>query len=263
VIGLLGMSAAPSWWLQPSIGAQSIGAHSIGALQRPDDDLISRIFSLVFLAFVLLWPVIQRKINEAQERQRERTGGGEPRRRPAPGRDALEDLFRGSAGDDDVDELELEPEFEARAPARPADADEPPPLRRPAPVRSYGEELVGDPFDDSRMSEDLVPDTSLRDVPREAALERGRFDEDAAAATLRRASFRSRPLSSASSGAPLGSSTGLASGVGVGAGSASREATRAALRRLERRYSPWQRAFVLREVLGPPRSKSLFDDPRR
>lgn len=252
MIGLGAISAAPLW----------LHARSIGALQRPDDDIIGRIFSLVFLAFVLLWPVIQRKINEAQERQRERASGGAPPQRPAPRRDALEELFGEPLEDEGEADAEHDPEPWAGAPPRPA-ADEPSPLERPTPELTTRRELVGDPFDDSQMGDDLVPDSSLPETPRESELERGRFDEDAAAARLRRASFRSRPFSSSSTGTPLGSSTGLASGVGVGAGSSSRAATRAALRRVERRYSPWQRAFVLREVLGPPRSTTLFDDPRR
>ena len=142
-----------------------------------------------------------------------------------------------------VEALEEPPEDVVRE----VEAAAPPPLpREQLPEPAFGErpedeprpserELVGDPFDDSVMGRDLVDRNSLADVPTEDELE---VDVDRGA----RDSFRRAVAQSASPSAPGAAERGLG--------------------RLERGFTPWQRAFVLKEILGAPAATRAFDDDR-
>lgn len=226
------------------------------ALQGPGPDSpLGDLLGYVVLFVVVVWPIIRGVLDQAQGRreefereQRKKRAGGDSREGPR----SLEEILR---GDPYVEALE-EPVVEEYVPREAA--SDPPPLpapsrrrrRRPskAPARTpvLGErpenevrptdrELVGDPFDDSIMGQDLVDDRSLADVPAEEELE---------------VSLDRGPRG------PVGGAA-VAASAAPGLSPAER-----GLGRLERRFTPWQRAFVLKEILGPPAATRSFDDGR-
>ena len=223
-----------------------IGALAIAGppLQGGPDSPLGDLLGYVVLFVVVIWPIIRGVLDQAQGRradferqQRKKRPSGE---RAGRGR-SLEEILR---GDPYVEALE-EPLLEDVV--REVEAHSPPPLPRerlsePAfgerpedEVRPSERELVGDPFDDSVMGLDLVEDVALPEVPTEDELE----------VTLDRGPR-----------APIQSTVGQSTSV-----SATRAAERG-LGNLERRFTPWQRAFVLKEILGPPAATRAFDEGR-
>ena len=193
---------------------------------------------------MVVWPIIRGVLDQAQGRrtefERQQRAERPSGQRKGGGR-SLEEILR---GDPYVEALE-EPLLEDVV--REVEAAAPPPLpREQLSEPAFGErpedeprpserELVGDPFDDSVMGRDLVDRNSLADVPTEDELE---VDVDRGA----RDSFRRAVAQSASPSAPGAAERGLG--------------------RLERGFTPWQRAFVLKEILGAPAATRAFDDDR-
>ncbi len=223
-----------------------IGALAIAGppLQGGPDSPLGDLLGYVVLFVVVIWPIIRGVLDQAQGRradferqQRKKRPSGE---RAGRGR-SLEEILR---GDPYVEALE-EPLLEDVV--REIEADSPLPLpREELSEPSFGErpeneirpserELVGDPFDDSVMGQDLVDGISLADVPTEDELE-VEIDRGPRG-PMRRASAR-----------PASPSVASVSDRG--------------LDRLERRFTPWQRAFVLKEILGAPAATRAFDDGR-
>ena len=223
-----------------------IGALAIAGppLQGGPDSPLGDLLGYVVLFVVVVWPIIRGVLDQAQGRradferqQRKKRPSGE---RAGRGR-SLEEILRGDPYVEALEEPLLEDVVREIEPASPPllpreELSEPSFGERPEDeVRPSERELVGDPFDDSVMGQDLVDGISLADVPTEDELEveidrgpRGR---------MRRAS--ARPASPA-----------VASVSDRG------------LDRLERRFTPWQRAFVLKEILGAPAATRAFDDGR-
>lgn len=223
-----------------------IGALAIAGppLQGGPDSPLGDLLGYVVLFVVVVWPIIRGVLDQAQGRRTEferqqrkkrpsgqRTGGGR----------SLEEILRGDPYVEALEEPLLEDvvrDVEAAAP--------PPLLREQLSEPSFGErpedevrpserELVGDPFDDSVMGQDLVDGISLADVPSEDELE---VDLDRGP----RGPMRRAIAESASASAPGAAQRGIG--------------------RLERGFSPWQRAFVLKEILGAPAATRAFDDDR-
>ncbi|MEL6431939.1 MAG: hypothetical protein AAFZ87_13805 [Planctomycetota bacterium] len=231
------------------------------AAQPQENDWFQRLLGFVVLFFVVLWPVIRGIIETAtarrkefEQQQRRAAGRGPARRRPT-----LEEILRGEPGpgpfEDEAVPAEALRRTESRSTTSPgAPPPLPPSRRRPTPrptqrptepaaragrLSTLGPELAGDPFDESQMGRDLVDDAVLPEVPSEDEMEE-RFDEAAAAAKLRaqgdaraREHQRAERAPEAAPGAK-------------------------ALRNLEARLTPWQRAFVFKELLGPPRAVEPF-----
>lgn len=223
-----------------------IGAFAIAGppLQGGPDSPLGDLLGYVVLFVVVVWPIIRGVLDQAQGRradferqQRKKRPSGE---RAGRGR-SLEEILRGDPYVEALEEPLLEDVVREIEPASPPllpreELSEPSFGERPEDeVRPSERELVGDPFDDSVMGQDLVDGISLADVPTEDELEveidrgpRGPMRRESA-----------RPASPA-----------VASVSDRG------------LDRLERRFTPWQRAFVLKEILGAPAATRAFDDGR-
>lgn len=223
-----------------------IGALAIAGppLQGGPDSPLGDLLGYVVLFVVVVWPIIRGVLDQAQGRradferqQRKKRPSGE---RAGRGR-SLEEILRGDPYVEALEEPLLEDVVREIEPASPPllpreELSEPSFGERPEDeVRPSERELVGDPFDDSVMGQDLVDGISLADVPTEDELEveidrgpRGPMRRESA-----------RPASPA-----------VASVSDRG------------LDRLERRFTPWQRAFVLKEILGAPAATRAFDDGR-
>lgn len=223
-----------------------IGALAIAAppLQGGPDSPLGDLLGYVVLFVVVVWPIIRGVLDQAQGRradferqQRKKRPSGE---RAGRGR-SLEEILRGDPYVEALEEPLLEDVVREIEPASPPllpreELSEPSFGERPEDeVRPSERELVGDPFDDSVMGQDLVDGISLADVPTEDELE-VEIDRGPRG-PMRRAS--ARPASPA-----------VASVSDRG------------LDRLERRFTPWQRAFVLKEILGAPAATRAFDDGR-
>lgn len=223
-----------------------IGALAIAGppLQGGPDSPLGDLLGYVVLFVVVVWPIIRGVLDQAQGRradferqQRKKRPSGE---RAGRGR-SLEEILRGDPYVEALEEPLLEDVVREIEPASPPllpreELSEPSFGERPEDeVRPSERELVGDPFDDSVMGQDLVDGISLADVPTEDELE-VEIDRGPRG-PMRRAS--ARPASPA-----------VASVSDRG------------LDRLERRFTPWQRAFVLKEILGAPAATRAFDDGR-
>ena len=223
-----------------------IGALAIAGppLQGGPDSPLGDLLGYVVLFVVVVWPIIRGVLDQAQGRradferqQRKKRPSGE---RAGRGR-SLEEILRGDPYVEALEEPLLEDVVREIEPASPPllpreELSEPSFGERPEDeVRPSERELVGDPFDDSVMGQDLVDGISLADVPTEDELE-VEIDRGPRG-PMRRAS--ARPASPA-----------VAS------------VSDRALDRLERRFTPWQRAFVLKEILGAPAATRAFDDGR-
>ncbi|MEE2940658.1 MAG: hypothetical protein VX460_09770 [Planctomycetota bacterium] len=213
-----------------------------GGPDSPLGDLLG--YFVIFV--VVVWPIIRGVLDQAkgrraqfeQQQRRNRPTGARAR---AGGGRSLEEILR---GDPYVEALE-EPLLEEVV--REIEAPSPPPLPRERPSEpSFGErpadelrpserELVGDPFDDSIMGGDLVQSLALAEVPTEDELE-------VAIDPGRREQISEMAEQSASLSTPRAAERGLGG--------------------LERRFTPWQRAFVLKEILGAPAATRAFDDGR-
>ena len=86
--------------------------------------------------------------------------------------------------------------------------------------------MGADPFDDSVLDEELVAEAALADVPSENAIETEVSYADAIGGLDRTIDLTPRQVVD----------------------------DRTALERIQSRRSPWQAAYVLKEVLGPPAS---------
>lgn len=223
-----------------------IGALAIAGppLQGGPDSPLGDLLGYVVLFVVVVWPIIRGVLDQAQGRradferqQRKKRPSGE---RAGRGR-SLEEILRGDPYVEALEEPLLEDVVREIEPASPPllpreELSEPSFGERPEDeVRPSERELVGDPFDDSVMGQDLVDGISLADVPTEDELE-VEIDRGPRG-PMRRAS--ARPASPAAASV---SDRGLD--------------------RLERRFTPWQRAFVLKEILGAPAATRAFDDGR-
>ncbi|MEC8511683.1 MAG: hypothetical protein VX015_06015 [Planctomycetota bacterium] len=223
-----------------------IGALALAGppVQGGPDSPLGDLLGYVVLFVVVVWPIIRGVLDQAQGRRTEFEQ--QQRRKRPPGKRAdggrsLEEILR---GDPYVEALE-EPLLEDVV--REVEAASPPPLpperlsksslgeRSADAVRPTERELVGDPFDDSIMGMDLVDDLSLADVPAEDELEVS-LDHGP------RRPIRGAVAQSASAPTVSAAERGLGG--------------------LERRFTPWQRAFVLKEILGPPAATRTFDDGR-
>lgn len=223
-----------------------IGALAIAGppLQGGPDSPLGDLLGYVVLFVVVVWPIIRGVLDQAQGRradferqQRKKRPSGE---RAGRGR-SLEEILRGDPYVEALEEPLLEDVVREIEPASPPllpreELSEPSFGERPEnEIRPSERELVGDPFDDSVMGQDLVDGSSLADVPTEDELE-VEIDRGPRG-PIRRASARpARPAVASVSDRGLD--------------------------RLERRFTPWQRAFVLKEILGAPAATRAFDDGR-
>jgi len=245
----------------------SAGAPPLLGLLQGQDNPFGNLLGYVIVFMVVVWPIIRGVIESANEKRQEfergqaRQARAKNRSGTPPGRRSLEEILRGDPYVEalqEPEELSLEdlrePPHEQASASRVPSAesagmpasDAPGPRSRleganPA-LRPSERELVGDPFDDSIMGQDLVNDDALQDVPTEDELE----------------------VSIDTSAAGRGKSLGSRDDRGTGASSEPQVATGSgsALAHLERRLSPWQRAFVYKEVLGPPAAMHSHDQGR-
>ena len=224
-----------------------IGALAIAGppLQGGPDSPLGDLLGYVVLFVVVVWPIIRGVLDQAQGRRTEferqqrkkrpsgqRTGGGR----------SLEEILRGDPYVEALEEPLLEDVVREIEPAAP-----PPLPREQLSEPSFGErpedevrpserELVGDPFDDSVMGQDLVDGLSLAEVPSEDELE---VDLDRG---------------------PTGPEFDARRGVGEPFGrrsGATRHRPRSSAASV-----PGSAAFVLKEILGAPAATRAFDDDR-
>lgn len=228
------------------IGASVATAASASplALQGPDSPL-GDLLGYVILFMVVVWPIIRGVMEQAQtkraefERQTRKERGERPDR---PRRRSLEELLQGEPYVDALEEPVRAPEPPPLPPKRQKSRVEPRREEKARPweddVKPSDRELVGDPFDDSLMGQDLVDDRALVEVPTEDEL------EVSIGAAAERTNLPGLGSERSRSTAPVPQMS-----------SAERS-----LAGLERRFTPWQRAFVLKEILGPPAGSRPFGE---
>lgn len=250
---------AGSWLSSPVATAPSC-APSLGLLQGPDNPL-SNILGYVVVFMVVVWPIIRGVMESAQQKRQEferQQARGINSKKPArgAGRRSLEEILRGDPYVEALeDPFELGPEELYRDSGSEL-ASEPssgPSSGVPSGAAAVGapnsransanpklrpsERDFGDLLDSSMMGQDLVSDDDLSEVPSEDEME-------------------------AASGSPSG---GMGSSADPGEGSGQRlqgsspppsvhhaHASKDPFSKLHGRLTPWQRAVVYREVLGPP-----------
>ncbi|QDV07692.1 hypothetical protein Poly30_32210 [Planctomycetes bacterium Poly30] len=249
----------------------------LGLLQRPQapESPFKDVLGWIIVFFVIVWPILrgimetartQRKEFEEKEGKQAKGAAGPPR--PARRKRTLEEILEGKLERADVD-VRAPSEASTAAPARPpvsratVPKSAPPAARfgeRPAgestaPVYrandllggdsyadSYGEDsvdLVGDPYDEAAMTRDLVPDAKLRRIPTEDEVEAGSPMSGTQARGVTAATVANQPGRLAAAPVPA---------------NLVREDPEVLFGRLKKPLTPWQKAFVLREVLGTPLS---------
>ncbi|MEM8710611.1 MAG: hypothetical protein AAGG01_06640 [Planctomycetota bacterium] len=246
-----------------TIGGPGVDVHS-GALgdalsqglaliqRRGPDSPFGDLLGWVVVFFVIVWPILRGLLDTARkqrtefdkkqaEQERRAEASGVPRKRDA--RKTLEDLLEGR-----LETLETD----APKPPRTPQAQQRRKVKRASRASgevssSFGErpasessapeykELVGDPFDDSKMGLDLVPDSDLKEVPTEDQIEAGVGSQEREPGDQVPDSLKRTAAATAHSDAE-----------------AAAKDPEAIFARLERPLSPWQRAFILKEVLGAP-----------
>ncbi|MEM9379644.1 MAG: hypothetical protein AAGB93_06795 [Planctomycetota bacterium] len=223
-------------------------AFAAAVQQRPDRPF-GDILGWLIVFFVVVWPILrglldnaanQRKKFEEQQRRASRNRGGRPAEKRSRLDEFVEEMITGQrakvdAGDARADAFDpgttetattvLEPA--PTPPPRPARRREPsrPPEPEPASRRDFSTASIGsDPFDESLLETDLVADEALAEVPSEDAVETEVSYAEAIGGLDQTIDLMPTP-----------------------------ELDRAsALERIQRRRTPWQAAYVLKEVLGPP-----------
>ena len=245
-------------WLQP------LGAPPLGLLQPGPDSPFGDLLGYVIIFFVIVWPILRGLLETAKKQraefeEKERQAGH--RSAPSPNRKArrtLEEILEGKL--ERVDSYD-EPEVAVKAaPQRPKRKPLPPPSAPEPKAAAFGDrpmdessapvyhlddlhgdsdaELGGDPFDEDSMEAELVSEARLAHVPTEDELESSL--ESALDGMPRRAiSARPGPAAKAPVGAP--NLDALRS-----------EDPEAIFRAMGRPLSPWQKAMILKEVLGQP-----------
>lgn len=230
--------------------------------RRGPDSPFGDLLGWVVVFFVIVWPILRGLMDTARKQreefakkqareERQAEASGAPRKRDP--RRTLEELLKGrleTATEDAPRDASRRTTKKAevagipqaqqrRRLRRKRSAGEVPTSfgERPASESSAPEykELVGDPFDDSTMGLDLVPDSDLRDVPTEDQIEAGVGSQEREPGDQVPDSLKRTAAATAHSDAE-----------------AAAKDPEAIFARLERPLSPWQRAFILKEVLGAP-----------
>lgn len=255
-------------------GFTLLGPAHFGLLQRPGqgpESPFGDALGWIIVFFVIVWPILRGILETAKTQRKEFEAKQAKQAKGAPPganrRRTLEEILEGRLERADVD-----PRDSRGGPSgSPADAEPPRRVQRqkikkaPLPEARFGErpmgensapiygaddlyssdrnssnrsgELVGDPFDEAAMERDLVPEAKLRHIPSEDEVESGSSSSGTQARGVTRSSVAGGPRAAA----PAIVESGLA-----------REDPEAIFRRLPRPLSPWQKAIVLREVLGEP-----------
>jgi len=243
----------------------------LALLQGQPDSPFGDILGYVIVFFVVIWPIIRGLLGNANEKrkkheERQQRTGGRAAASQVPGRSRLdafiEEMVSGQRARHDVPDDDADPSAtavvqEAPPPRRPRPQAvaprtvvprtvvprtvAPPPASpfRPASQLEYGlgPGLTGDPFDDSAMERALVPDSALVGAWSENEVERSVSYEQ----TIDRKAL------SESQGATVVTGDAKVDG----------------LERINRGRTPWQAAFVLKEILGPPGGLRSSSDPYR
>ena len=235
------------------------------ALQGGPDSPFGDVLGYIIVFFVIVWPILRGIIESARGERKEfeaKQGQGKPAApRPARRKRTLEEILEGKLERADIDV--------APRPVQPAIPLKPPVSRAPAPkVQApaarfgerpvdessapvyraddlYGgdpyEDLVGDPFDEASMEQDLVPDARLRHISSEDEVEAGGASIGTQARGETARSVEERAQRAIRRATPVAlESTQI------------RDDPEVLFRRLPRPLTPWQKAVVLREVLSPP-----------
>ncbi|MEM9802369.1 MAG: hypothetical protein AAGA20_18725 [Planctomycetota bacterium] len=224
-----------------------LGSLPLALAQRPPDSPLGDILGWLIVFFVIVWPIIKGLLDKAAEqhrnfeqRQRRAAGGGEARTEPKRSRidQVLEDML--SAPRDAVDaEPEMPPPVPRRRPKPPAPRPVPEPVsqQRLEGAEAFpGTELGRDPFDETLLQRDLGAVTELAQVASENEIEVTGPVE----------------MTSLDRVAPATQVHG-----------SQHDPSEDALARIRAGKTPWQSAFLLREVLGPPVAARDFDPPAR
>ena len=218
--------------------APPVSAPVLVLVQQPPDSPFADILGWVIVFFVVIWPIVKGLLDNAksqrkkfEESQRGRTAKAKTTARTERRSridEFLEEMI--SARPDSV-ETETPPPSETPPPVPKAPRR---PKPEPEPVEQLGADFAVDPFDESFLESDLVPQKDLVDVP----------EEDVIEATGPYANAMSELDDSA-----------MDDVIGV----ESKGPAETPLERIQRRHSPWQAAFILKEVLGPPASSRSYD----
>ena len=240
-----------------ALAGLDFGGLPLGLVQRGPDNPFGDLLGWVVVFFVIIWPIIRGLLEQATKQRKE---FAEKQRQAPPraggpsgqGRRTLEEILEGKLERvDSYDEPEvLSTEFPKTTPrhtaprsveAEPAAFGDRPLEEGSAPVYHFDDlqsdsnvELGGDPFDDSSMESDLVPEAKLREVPTEGELE---ADLGSAMEGIRRHPSPARSVQAAEV-----SREGLLRS----------DDPEVIFRSMGRPLSPWQKALILKEVLGAP-----------
>lgn len=255
---IVALLQAGAWLTSPAAAVPSCSP-SLGLLQGPDSPL-GDLLGYVVVFMVVVWPIIRGVMESAQkkreefERQQARGVKSKKAAGVPVGRRSLEEILRGDpyietlAGQDelDPDELSLD-DFRRQGgseispePAAVAGPQSRVDSANPS-LRPSERVLLGDIFNDELMGRDLVSDEYLSEVPSEDELE------------------TSLEAVSVSPPGGLGSSADPGEGSGQRLQSGSpppsvhhAHASKDPFSKLHERLTPWQRAVVYKEILGPP-----------
>lgn len=249
--------------------AGSDWAVPVGLLQGPGPDSpFSDLLGYILVFFVIVWPILRGILESARGQRKEfeaKQSKGGPGGAPQPRRKrTLEEILEGKLerADVDVPRSPVQPEAVPVAPS----VSRAPVIKGPAPSARFGErpvgegsapvyrdndlhgggstgDLVGDPFDESSMELDLVPDTKLRHIPTEGEIEAGNASSGTQARGGTAVSVANQPRGGAARAAAVS---------GPVDSDLVRDDPEVLFRRLGQPLTPWQKAFVLREVLGAP-----------
>ncbi len=234
-------------------------------LQGPDSPF-GNLLGYIVVFFVVVWPIIRGLLDNAKKQRaefeaKETKAGHRPNQsRNRQARRTLEEILEGKL--ERVDSYdEPEPTYEekptavtprrertplaqAKKPKAPALGDRPAD-ESVAPVYHlddlHGEsdvELGGDPFDEGSMESDLVSESKLSHVPTEDELE---SNLDSTMRGISRGAASARP-----------GPGGLTPAYVPDLGALRSEDPEAIFRGMGRPLTPWQKAFILKEVLGQP-----------
>ena len=234
----------------------------VALVQRPPlgpDSPFGDLLGYIIIFFVVVWPILRgllenaKKQREEFESKRSQAGPRSGQGRGERGRRTLEEILEGKL--ERIDSYDEPPVMPAEAPPQPAPRVE----RRLAPeskLPAFGDrpadeaaapvytdddllggssvELGSDPFDEASLEQDLVSKAALAEVPTEGEVE----------ANLGSAMGPMQRRPGAVQASPIAPQSGL-------------EVLRsddpeAIYRGMGRPLSPWQKAFILKEVLGQP-----------
>jgi hypothetical protein len=233
--------------------------------RRGPDSPFGDLLGWIVVFFVIVWPILRGLMETARE-QRKKFESNAPKAGPrksgqggpTPNRKArrtLEEILEGKLERvDSYDEPEeFLPEPPPRKPQRPstklteskpaafgdrpADEDSAPIYRFDDLQSESSTKLGADPFDESSMDSDLVPEAKLSHVPTEDELE---SDLESTMDGITR-----RP-------APAAAARPVPAAGGMGPGLLRSDDPEVIFRKMGRPLSPWQKAFILKEVLGDP-----------